>query len=632
MKSNVSDSLKVMLYILEDAYIKCSADVSELKRDYQTISRRVEDEGLSFLTISLPMFAKAFERSLARGSIDSTAFLGFRIEKAGRIPAFMRGIVSLIFDRETGELFYDLQSPLEREVATAVESVRQVCRAFSKVEIECTTKRVHSAISAYIEIEHAFSAFNPDEDETRDFREVSDLLWGNAFSDFNSADIAPRHGPGATADKRHGNMKYIWSRWHLRLEPYFPWVGTAYPLGVGCDENSEEFSDWPSKAGRNSKEFRSLIEVPMEQEQPVKVITVPKTLKAPRIIAVEPCCMQYAQQGIRRYLYRAISSYTLTKGHVNFTDQTVNQAMALDSSASGQYATIDLSEASDRVPRSLALDMFRNTPDLQGAIDACRSYSARLPNGDILPLAKFASMGSALCFPVEAMYFFTLCVKALLDFEKLSYIWLNVKHVAEQVYVYGDDILVPSAKAEVVLQCLQKYNLKVNAAKSFWTGKFRESCGVDAYAGAEVTPTYLRKLLPENKRDSASIVATVASANQFYLKGYWRTAQYLYDFVEKIVGDLPYVSANCEGLGRVSLMGWRSRQRWNSDLQRFEIKALVPKVPHRTDEVSGYAALTKSLLMLENPKNLDDLVSDELHLKRSVLRGEATLRRRWVLP
>jgi hypothetical protein len=596
-----------------DAYTKCSADVSGLKRDYLTISSRVKDEGLSFLTITLPLFAKYFERSLAMGYIDSTSFPGFRLIKGGLIPAFLQGITSLVFNKDTGELIYDYQSPADVSIATAVESIRQVCRVFSKVALDCTPKRVQSAIDTYVEIESAFSSFNPGEDEISRFREVSDLLWNNAFADFAISRCRPRHGPGATADGIHGNMKYLWRRWHLRLEPYFPWFGNAYPLGLPTD----------------CMEFQLLTEVPMDQEQPVKVVTVPKTLKTPRIIAMEPCCMQFAQQGIRDYLYQKIESYILTKGHVNFTDQTVNQAIALDASASGQYATIDLSEASDRVPRSLALEMFRMSPDLQGAIDACRSYSAQLPNGKIIPLEKFASMGSALCFPIEAMYFYTICVMALLDFYKLSYTYSNVFKVTREVFVYGDDIIVPSTNADVVLQYLRKYNMKVNADKSFWTGRFRESCGLDAYEGVVVTPVYLRKMLPENKRDSASIISTVWSANQFYLKGYWQTAQMLYDYVEAIIGDLPYVSSESEGLGRISLLGYRSIHLWNSDLQRFEISALVPKVSHRTGEISNYAALSKSLQLLESGHDLD-ASKDKLHLKRSVLRGKVTLRRRRV--
>jgi hypothetical protein len=139
-----------------------------------------------------------------------------------------------------------------------------------------------------------------------------------------------------------------------------------------------------------------------ELEQPVKVVLVPKTLKGPRVIAEEPCCMQYVQQGIRDVLYDLLENKNrFTSGHINFRDQTVNQSLALASSSDGRLATIDLSDASDRVPYDLALLMFQSNPEVMEAIDSCRSLRAVLPSGQVIgPLRKFASMGSALCFPV----------------------------------------------------------------------------------------------------------------------------------------------------------------------------------------------------------------------------------------
>jgi hypothetical protein len=54
--------------------------------------------------------------------------------------------------------------------------------------------------------------------------------------------------------------------------------------------------------------------------------------------------------------------------------------------------------------------------------------------------------------------------------------------------VFGDDIIVPSECAEFVIDDLESFGLLVNRTKSFWRGAFRESCGVDAYNGVDVTP------------------------------------------------------------------------------------------------------------------------------------------------
>nr|QDH86450.1 MAG: RNA-dependent RNA polymerase [Leviviridae sp.] len=77
----------------------------------------------------------------------------------------------------------------------------------------------------------------------------------------------------------------------------------------------------------------------------MKVIDVPKTMKTPRIIAMEPTAMQYAQQGILRLIQDAIKGSYLND-FIGLDDQEPNQLMARQGSAVGDLATLDLSEAS----------------------------------------------------------------------------------------------------------------------------------------------------------------------------------------------------------------------------------------------------------------------------------------------
>lgn len=634
MKSNASDCHELMRNIYIDATMKCTADVSDF-RDLETIRSRTENEGLSFLTITLPRFCRAFERSLAIGKIDPAAFVGFELTKSGGIPAFLQGILGQIFSRETGEVIFDeslVNRSVVSDIPTLVESVRQICLTFKKVEDDCTPERVTAALDNFIKIEQEVAEFSCTDRDRSKFLGISDMLWGNMVVDFSTSSITPSHGPGATADRISGNQKFLWRRWHDRLEHHFPLVDFGYPLGI--PETSEE--------------LEIVTVVPESDEQPVRVVLVPKTQLSPRIIAIEPCCMQFAQQGIRSYLYDKIQSYWLTVGHVNFTDQTVNQKLAIDGSTTGLLATIDLSDASDRVPWSLAKEMFRCNSDLQSCIEACRSTSAHLPDDRVIPiLSKFASMGSALCFPVESMYFYTVCVMALLEDSNLSYTYENIFEVSREVYVYGDDIVVPSTKAVVILDYLQRFNCKVNTHKSFWTGRFRESCGVDAFCGEVVTPTYIRQWHPKNKRDARSIVSWVKTANLFYKRGYWRTASYMFAHVEECIGPLPYADERSLALSRISFLGHRSVDRWNEELQRFEMRAWTPSPVFRFDELDGYGALQKCLSILEDRKHdwpidseikwveADQLIRlagaiDERHLTRSALHGSVALKRRWV--
>lgn len=633
MKSNVSDYLEVVTCVYDDAVAKCTANVSDL-RDLETIRSRVESEGLSFLTITLPKFCDDFQKSLSQGFVDSKSFRSFRKFRA--IPSFLRGMLSQIFDCETGRI-YEQNSLTERSTTIIVDAIRQVCLAFKKMEFECAPARVASVLSDFVQIEQSFQTFNLPDSDLQEFSLVSSMIWDNLFYGKNVDEFVPRHGPGATAERISGNRKYRWLRWHERLERFFPF------LGMGLSINAHQ-----------NREFELVTFVPETEEQPVRVVTVPKTMKGPRVIAIEPVCVQYVQQAIRSYLYDAIEEYPLTAGHINFRDQSINQRIAMTSSDDGRYATIDLSEASDRVPRSLALMMFRSNPDVMDAIDACRSMNATLPSGEKLPLEKFASMGSALCFPVESMYFYTICVIALLRGMNLPVTFRNIRKAARDVYVYGDDLIVPSAYAVTVLDHLQKYNCKVNVNKTFLTGKFRESCGVDAYAGQVVTPTYIRKPLPRSRQQPSDILSWTATANLFYKKGFWRTSACMFKHVERILGSLPYVQDDSPALGRMSFLGFRavstaekSRYRWNCDSHHFEIKCWTAQPVYRPDVLEGYAALQKCLLRLgpERPSDDDRTVderlldeskgnlrapSDPQHLERSALYGAVVLKRRWV--
>jgi len=531
-----------------------------------------------------------------------------------------------LFDRETGRLLDE-----SSESPTLVESVRQVCLLFKKVELSCTPSRDTAAIENFISVEQDLETFSVPERDSSYFSRVSSLLWDNLLGDLRPEVFVPRHGPGTTAERISGNQKYVWRVWHERLEPFLPFLDNALSI---------------SAVG--SREFEKVTFVQEEHEQPVKVTLVPKTLKGPRIIAIEPVCMQYAQQAAQSAITSSIESADLTRGRVNFRDQGVNQKLALMSSKTGSYATLDLSDASDRVPHDLALGMLDGNPYLRDYVDACRSKKAKVPDGREIFLRKFASMGSALCFPIESMYFYTICVAARMRKYKLPLTHASIRRVTKRIFVFGDDLVVPKRDVDAVLEDLQKYNCKVNARKSFWIGRFRESCGVDAYLGYSVTPIYLRKGRPKNRQQASELISWVATANLFYKKGYWRAATLMYSTCESVIGDLPYVSEESSLLGRISVMGYRSVGRWNGELFHFEKRGLVPSPVYRSDKIDGYSALQKSLLALErrNPSIVEladspvllerqkgvvqPLSVDKKHLERSVQRGAVTLKRRWV--
>ena len=98
--------------------------------DYKKLQRRVESEGESFLTITLPQYCKDFERSLELGSVGPGLFLEF--QKAGGLPLFLRGFLDQVFDTK-GVL-------LDKPNIDCILAIRQLTLMFGKIERPCTTK------------------------------------------------------------------------------------------------------------------------------------------------------------------------------------------------------------------------------------------------------------------------------------------------------------------------------------------------------------------------------------------------------------------------------------------------------------------------------------------------------------
>ncbi len=575
-------------------------------RDFERITRRVEHEGLSFLTITLPSFAKDFERSLDQGYVTPSMFGSF--SKRGSLPRLFGGLTELVFDRVSGRL-------LDEPDVTAIFFVRQLCCFYKKILLPCSKERERSAYVKYIECENEVSAWTAahreNSDTVREFARMCDLLWGPDLSDLDLkvhvGGLRPRHGPGATADKLYGNAKFDQQTWHTRLEEFFPCGEYLIPNGGFFDR-------------LDRVDF-----VEPETEMPVKVITVPKTLKTPRIIAIEPTCMQYAQQAILRELVSALERSSYLANSLGFTDQVPNQVLAREGSYNpGSFATLDMSDASDRVSNLLVCTLLRRFPHLAGAVAACRSTRADVPGFGIITLSKFASMGSALCFPFEAMVFLTIVA---LGIEKtLNRSVKNGRELSSllsRVRIYGDDIIVPVEYVQSVVNTLDAFCMKVNTAKSFWTGNFRESCGKDYYAGSDVTVTYCRRMLPTSRRDVSEILSAVSLRNQLYKAGCWETTAWLDQYLRRLA-PLPTVLDTSPVVGRHSFLGFET-QRECDKLHRPLVKGMVVVAKARSSKLDDSGALLKFFL-----KDGSEPIFDVKHLERYGRPDSVDIKIRWA--
>jgi len=348
-----------------------------------------------------------------------------------------------------------------------------------------------------------------------------------------------------------------------------------------------------------------------EAEIPVRVISVPKTLKTPRIIGIEPTAMQYMQQSLLPEFLASIRRVDYLHSMLGFDDQTPNQRMAEEGSQYENLATLDLSEASDRVSRRHVQLLLGEYDSLWAGVDACRSWKADVPGHGVIPLAKFASMGSALCFPMEAMVFLTVIFMGIQRSLNTPLSLNDIKSFKGSVRVYGDDIIVPVEHVESVMQALQDFGFVVNANKSFWTGRFRESCGKEYYAGDDVSIVKCRHMFPTGLRQAIEVSGIVNLRNQLYWAGYWKTCSWLDERIKDVIRYFPCVLSTSPVLGRETVLGYET-QYTCEQLHRPMVRGVVLSDRSPSDPLDGTAALLKYLLRQGDFPN-----PDEDHLSRA---------------
>jgi hypothetical protein len=587
--------------------------------DWKTIVSRVEHEGMPFLAITLPAFADDLQKGLDDGKVDAQLFRGWKHPRGGGLPLFLGGFLGLVFDRATGVL-------LDEPNVDAIQAMRQITLMFAKVatgglvregivDNDYLRKKESSAISKFIECEQDVRKSDRQfrAESLSQFERIGRLLWADVLQrvdeDVYYERLVPKHGPGATADRLVGNHKYEQDEWTARLEAVFPFLNGYVAPREGAYADFEHVDILEPGA-----------------ERPVRVITVPKTLKTPRVIAIEPAAVQYSQQAVAEalvgYLEGNDNPY---RSMIGFTDQNPNREMAREGSLSGGLATLDLSEASDRVSNQLVRLLVARQPHVAAALDATRSRKADVPGHGVLRLAKFASMGSALCFPVEAMVFLTIVFCGIEDGLNTQLTRGLVQRFRGQVRVYGDDIIVPVDFARLVVGKLEDFGLRVNTRKSFWTGRFRESCGKEYYCGEDVSIVRVRTVFPTSRVHATELASTVSLRNQFYQLGYWGVVRWLDDYLEGLI-PFPVVTETSSVLGRVSFLGYET-QRWDRKLHRPLVKGLTLSTTLPESPLDGWGALLKYFL-----KRGDDPFEEEEHLMRAGRPRSVSTKPRWAPP
>jgi hypothetical protein len=218
----------------------------------------------------------------------------------------------------------------------------------------------------------------------------------------------------------------------------------------------------------------------------------------------------------------------------------INAELARRASLDGSLATVDLKEASNRIPWEL-IKFCCGDHLLLDLIELARVPATLMPYGTVLDLEMCSTMGCGFTFILQTMLFtaavetvlnmhdFTMhrqprdtWSKSIPDFvdtftsaperydifnRKVPVVMPNFSvqaaaflEVLENVTlpswaVFGDDIIVP-VKCYPDLKYLIEICMggQVNDSKSHFTGDFRESCGGDFYRGINVRGVYAKSI------------------------------------------------------------------------------------------------------------------------------------------
>jgi len=552
--------------------------------DKRTFRRRAESEGLTFLTAVLPRIGKCLDKYHStqewippegfelRKDVALDKNSGFGFPETSRVPVFLGNAVEAALKGDS----------------LAVDCVRQLTLIFYKLEVDCGEEVEEQFLDRFektdLDLLSLFDGVDIDRDAI--VGEMGRVI-KRVLCNSDPLDIVPTHGSGATACRTPN-----WKKHHRQLN-YFEKLDRVYPYSDYFFYNYTHLVD----------EYERLENSLLESVPRARVCLVPKDSRGPRVISCEPAELMYVQQGIMRKLYETLEAHHLTSGRVNFTDQTVNQELArLSSKGEFELATIDLSDASDRVSLELVRRVFPS--NWFECLEATRSEETLLPNGKVIKLNKFAPMGSSCCFPVEALVFWA-CAVATLRIAR------GLKRYPD-VYVYGDDIITDSGSAELVMMGLEKVGLKVNRDKSYVKGPFRESCGGDFHLGVNVTPVRVRRFLDKSR---TSIVTNADLANSFIAKFGYADAYSLVSVIETEGGyAYPRTDLGLPGTLLVEPSASNDvhfKRRWNHLYQRYEHRVLSCSSPCLERQPPNWGELLRKQL----PKSIvsqNTRVSEEL--------------------
>lgn len=559
-------------------------------RDLATLMRRFDHEGLGLLTHALPDLMSDIFRHLEGGK---PLYAGWKTRDG--IPVFLGRLIRSVYDQDEHSI-------------VSLAQIYQTCVLFKKLRGPYRDEVLADEQAKFLELDEEIGRIDFTAEPLQPILENARMLIETVCKDFSidSEWFRPRPGPGATNTPVDKLMRWRPHQIFTSLDDEFPYLEWFY------------HHSWDPV-----KDAKRYLGLKIAEEATSRYKQIQKYLGKPRGICIEENEMQFFQQALKNWFYECIELHPATRGRVNFTSQEINQLLALSSSIDCEYATLDMKGASDRVARELVHRCFWNTK-LFYLLDALSTRIMEMPNGDRVFTHKFAPMGSGICFPVMALIHWALIrsiikLSSIADSEKLS----------KEVFVYGDDIIINTKAVEAVYSYLPLFGMKFNTDKSFHKGFFRESCGIHAFMGVDITPVYVNRVTKKSQdnKDSNVLLSLIAKEYQFHNNGYHSVSRCIQKQVHKHFWPLPTVGEAStilgwkrDGLTKASEVRKYARSvRYNPHTQNllYSCQAVVPvRDPWANEIMEDGDGLLRKLATLDREAGIIKADVEDLRIRR----------------
>lgn len=514
---------------------------ADLAKDLNSLRTRARHNGPAFFLTTMPGLIDGFFKA-----IEGAPAIYPNFRSRGGYPVFM------------GRLFHIAHGKTRHDkyVTDSINIIYSVSVAFKKLRGTYRKEKLAEQYRDFVKVDGEL----PDLDITNRILQTAEKYCATFIKDIDvdeDTECVPRPGPGATNQPIEKNLRYEPKVLFQTVDKVLPYDAWFYPHMWDVVEQSRDYLNL-SKLEEPSSRFKF----------------VPKTAGKARGICIEHNEVQFLQQAVARLLRAHIDKKL--KNNLALNDQSVNGCAAVSSSLTRAFATIDMSEASDRISRDLVQYLFQSNARLCEVLLGLSTRVIEPPKEadtkDLLRAKKFAPMGSALCFPVMSLVHYFLVKAIILHTGRATSL-----QDSNSILVYGDDILLPTQYTEDVYALLPQFGMKLNTTKSFYKSFFRESCGKHAYLGRDITPVYVKHT--PNHTSFEALASCLAVERDLFEKGFRKAAQLFRVCLTQVYPWLSEVKAStcCVGFirQRPSTGQLSQKVRWNADLHRWEIRTQV---------------------------------------------------------